>query len=208
MRTSMVAIGLVAVLLLSSCRKPDNANETIAPAVAPVDPDLQVKAGGYQGRHFSGPAYIPRSSSLADGTTVYNVTYQHGVTVLSKEETLRHLLAIQRDGSYVFDSSATQIARLQPGGVLLLSGLALCSVVDIKNTSAGYLIKTEPAKITDAIKDGRLEGTYPVDFSKLQPTEGIADFDVEAARAHWPTKGLDTLATLCPTSGCRSKMAS
>jgi hypothetical protein len=189
MRTSILAIGpVVVLLLLSSCRKPGNPNETAAPAACPQDPDLQVTAGGYHGHHFSGPAYIPRSSSLENGTTVYNVTYQHGVTVLSKDETMRHLVAIQRDGSYVFDSSATQIARLQPGGILLLSGLALCSVVDIKNTSAGYLIKTEPAKITDAIKDGRLEGTYQVDFSKLQPTEGIADFDVDFSGYNYHVK--------------------
>jgi hypothetical protein len=189
MRTSKLAIGPVAVLLLlSSCKKPDTPFETAAPAAAPQDPDLQVNADGYRGHHFSGPLYIPRSSSLADGTTAYNVIYQHGVTVLSKQETMRHLVAIQRDGSYVFDSSASQIARLQPGGVLLLSGLALCSVVDIKNTSAGYVIKTGPAKITDAIKDGRLEGTYQIDFSKLRSTEGVADFDVDFSGYNYHVK--------------------
>jgi hypothetical protein len=189
MRTSILAIGPVAVLLLlSSCKKPDTPVETAAPAAAPQDPDLKVNAGGYRGHHFSGPLYIPRSSSLADGTTAYNVIYQHGVTVLSREETMRHLVAIQRDGSYVFDSSAGQIARLQPGGVLVLSGLALCSVVDIKNTGAGYVIKTEPAKITDAIKDGRLEGTYQIDFSKLRSTEGVADFDVDFSGYNYHVK--------------------
>jgi hypothetical protein len=189
MRTSILAIGTVAVLLLLvSCKKPDTPVETAAPAAAPQDPDLQVNAGGYRGHHFSGPLYIPRSSSLENGTTAFNVTYQHGVTVLSKEETMRHLVAIQRDGSYVFDSSAGQIARLQPGGVLLLSGLALCSVVDVKNTSAGYVIKAEPAKITDAIKDGRLEGTYQIDFSKFRSTEGVADFDVDFSGYNYHVK--------------------
>jgi hypothetical protein len=189
MRTSILAIGPIAVLLLlSSCKEPPTSVDTAAPAAAPQDPDLQVNAGGYHGHHFSGPLYIPRSSSLGDGTTAYNVTYQHGVTVLSRDETIHHLVAIQRDGSYVFDSSASQIARLQPGAVLLLSGLALCSVTDIKNTSAGYVIKTEPAKITDAIKDGRLEGTYQVDFSKLRPTEGVADFDVDFSGYNYHVK--------------------
>jgi hypothetical protein len=189
MRTSKLAIGPVAVLLLlSSCKKPDTPVETAAPAAAPQDPDLQVNAAGYRGHHFSGPLYVPRSSSFAEGTTAYNVTYQHGVTVLSKEEIMRHLVAIQRDGSYVFDSSASQIAKVQPGGVLLLSGLALCSVVEIKNTSAGYVIKTVPAKITDAIKDGRLEGTYQIDFSKMRSTEGIADFDVDFSGYNYHVK--------------------
>ena len=89
--------------------------------------------------------------------------------------------------------------------MLLLSGLALCTVVDVQKTADGYLLKTGPAKITDAIKDGRLEGTYKIDFSRMQarksssvqewlpsrfspglcmprprqPGSGVADFDVD-----------------------------
>ena len=122
---------------------------------------------------------------MEGGTTAYNVTYQEGVTVISRSDTLHHLVAVRRDGSYVFDSSATQIADLQPGDALLLSGLALCTVVDVKDTGDGYLLKTGPAKITDAIKEGRLEGTYRIDFSRMQANkpssgrESMADFDVD-----------------------------
>jgi hypothetical protein len=107
---------------------------------------------------------------------------------------MHHLVAIRRDGSYVFDSSASQIANLQPGGVLLLSGLALCTVVDVKDTGDGYVLKTGPAKITDAIKEGRLEGTYRIDFSRIQMSkspssqEGIADFDVYFAGYNYHVK--------------------
>ncbi len=208
MRTSILVTGSVAVLLLlSSCRKQATTNETAAPgAFEPQDPSLRVKAGGYHGHHFSGPVYIPRSSPMEDGTAAYNVTYQDGVTVVSKDDTMRHLVTIQRDGSYVFDSSSSQIAKLKPGGVLLLSGLALCTVVDVKKTGDGYWLKTGPAKITDAIKDGRLEGTYKIDFSRMKTArsssvqerppsrfspavsvagsettlaQGVADFDVD-----------------------------
>ena len=72
--------------------------------------------------------------------------------------------------------------------MLLLSGLALCTVVDVKNTATGYLLKTEPAKITDAIKDGRLEGTYQIDFSRMRPTEGVADFDVDFSGYNYHVK--------------------
>ena len=68
--------------------------------------------------------------------------------------------------------SATQIANLKPGGVLLLSGLALCTVDDVKKTDDGYSVKTAPAKITDAIKEGRLEGVYRIDFSRMQAGRG------------------------------------
>jgi hypothetical protein len=105
---------------------------------------------------------------MEDGTTVYNVTYQDDVTVISKDDTMRHLVNIDRDGNYVFDSSASQIAKLSSGSVLLLSGLALRTVVDVQKTAGGYFLKTAPAMITDAIKDGRLEGKYKIDFSRMQ----------------------------------------
>jgi hypothetical protein len=127
MRTSILVAAPVAALLLlalSSCSKRTTPNEAVLQS-GPQDPNLRVRAGGYHGRHFTGPVYIPRSSPMEDGTTAYNVTYQDGVTVVSKDDTMRHLITIQPDGSYVFDSSAGQIANLKPGGVVLLSGLAL-----------------------------------------------------------------------------------
>lgn len=185
MRASILATGSVAaLLLLSACRKQVDPNEAAARG-KPQDPNLNVQPSGYHGNHFSGPVYLPRFSPMEGGTTAYSVTYQEAVTVISRSDTMHHLIAARRDGSYVFDSSATQIANLQPGSVLLLSGLALCTVVEVKDTGAGYLLKTEPAKITDAIKDGRLEGTYRIDFSRLQTgkpsssQEGVADFDVD-----------------------------
>ncbi len=167
-----VATGsFAALLLLSSCKKQAPPNETAgAAAVAsgPRDPNLSVRPGGYLGNHFAGPIYIPRFSPMVNGTTAYDVTYQDGVTVVSKDDAMRHLVSIQQDGTYVFDSSSSQIANLKPGGVLLLSGLALCTVVDVQNTNDRYSVKTGPAKITDAIREGRLEGTYKIDFSRMQ----------------------------------------
>jgi hypothetical protein len=168
-RLFIVTGAVATLLLLSSCKKHATPDENAAPSASgPRDPNLSVSAGGYHGNHFTGPVYIPRSSPMEDGTTAYDVTYQDGVTVVSKDDTMRHLVTIQEDGSYVFDSSANQIANLQPGGVLLLSGLALRTVVSVQKTGEGYSLKTGPAKITDAIKDGRLEGTYKIDFSRMQ----------------------------------------
>ena len=52
-----------------------------------------------------------------------------------------------------------------------------------KDDHGGYLLKTGPAKITDAIKDGRLEGRYKIDFSRMQGArtvaQGAAEFDVD-----------------------------
>jgi hypothetical protein len=165
----LVSGAIATLLLVSSCRKQATPGETaLPPPSGPHDPDLRVSATGYRGHRFTGPVYIPRSSPLEDGTTAYDVTYQAGVTVISKDDAMRHLVTIDPDGSYVFDSSASQIARLKPGSVLLLSGLALRTVVEVQKTAGGYSLKTGPAKITDAIRNGRLEGKYKIDFSRMR----------------------------------------
>ena len=111
MRTSILVTGSVAALLmLSACGKQADPNE-IAARGKPQDPNLNVQASGYHGNHFSGPLYLPRFSPMEGGTTAYNVTYQEGVKVISRSDTMHHLVAIRRDGSYVFDSSATQRSR-------------------------------------------------------------------------------------------------
>jgi hypothetical protein len=179
MRTSILAIGSLAVLLLLTSCAGRSPKEDPVPA-GPQDPNLSIQADGYHGNHFNGPLYAPRYSPMGDGTTVYNVTYQNGVTILSRKDTLDHLVAILRNGNFLFNSSASQIANLKPGSVLLLTGLAVCTVDEVKETDDGYLLKTEPAKITDAIKDGRLDGTYKIDFSRLQAIKSysVADYDV------------------------------
>ena len=53
--------------------------------------------------------------------------------------------------------------------------------MEVKDTRHGYLLKTEPAKITDAIEDGRLEGIYKIDFDRMRAIKSysLADFDVD-----------------------------
>jgi hypothetical protein len=176
----ILAAGCSAVLLVSSsCKRQAERYEAPAASLAgPQDPDLRVDPAGYRGRHFSGPVYLPRSSPLPDGTTLYSVTYQKGVTVISKDDAARHLVSIGQDDSYVFDATLPQIAKLKPGSVLIIAGMALCTIDSVEKTSNGYVVKASPARITDAIKDGRLEGTYNIDFSRLQAM-GTADFDVD-----------------------------
>jgi hypothetical protein len=172
-------------LQLSACSS--HTGENIPPDVSgPHDPNLKTNAAGYHGRHFTGPVYIPRSSPLGDGTTAYNVTYQDGVTVISKADTMRHLVAIHQDGSYIFDSSADQIAKLKSGSVVLLSDLALRTVVDVQKSDDGYALRTAPAKITDAIRNGSLQGTYKVDFSRM--ATAASDFDVNFSGFNYHVK--------------------
>jgi hypothetical protein len=185
-RKSIWVTGSIAILLLlSACSKHTSENVT-SNLSGPQDPNLKVNPAGYPGRHFTGPVYIPRSSPLGDGTTVYNVTYKDGVTVISRADTMRHLLAIHQDGTYIFDSAADQIAKLKSGSVVLLSGLALRTVDDVQKSGNAYMLKTSPAKITDAIKNGILQGTYKVDFNRMATTP--SDFDVDFSGFNYHVK--------------------
>jgi hypothetical protein len=186
LRKSIWAIGAVAMLLLLSACTRQTSESITPPHPGPQDPDLSVNKAGYRGRHFIGPVYIPRSSPLGDGTTAYDVTYQDGVTVLSRADTVHHLVAIHQDGSYLFDSSADSIAKLKSGSVVLLSGLALRTVVDVQKSADGYALRTTPAKITDAIKNGVLQGTYKVDFSRVETP--ASDFDVDFSGFNYHVK--------------------
>lgn len=202
MKTSkrlLVTCSVAALLLLSACKKQAAPDDIATPSISgPRDPDLQVNKAGYHGHHFAGPVYIPRSSPLEDGTTVYNVTYQPGVTVVSKEDTMRHLVSIQSDGSYLFDATAAPIAKLKPGGIVLLAGLALRTVVDVQQTSKGYSLKTASAMITDAIKDGRLEGTYKIDFSRMRAKKSASLPDwLPSAFETVYAAGSDTNVAIC-----------
>ena len=143
----IMLVGSVSLfMLLSSCTKQATRKEIPAASPAgPQDPDLNVSASGYHGKHFTGPLYIPRSSPMENGTTAYNVTYQDGVTVVSKDDTMRHLVSIDRDGNYLFDSSASQIAKLRTGSVVLLSGLALRTVVDLQQDRQRLLAQDGPS---------------------------------------------------------------
>ena len=173
----LLTFSVATLLLLSSCKKPAILSQLGAPHTSePQDPDLRVDAAGYHGGLFTGPVYLPKSSPMEDGTTAYNVTYQHGVTVVSNGDARRHLVAIHPDGSYLFDAGSGQLANLKPGNVLLLSGLALRTVVEVQKTGGGYTLKSAPAMITDAIKDGQLEGTYKIDFSRMERQPAGADF--------------------------------
>src|SRR5258708_15387040 len=105
MRASILVTGFVAaLLLLSACRKQVDPNEAAARG-KPQDPNLNVQASGYHGNHFSGPVYLPRSSPMEGGTTAYSVTYQEGVTVINRSDTMTHLVATRRTATYLFDSS-------------------------------------------------------------------------------------------------------
>ena len=71
------------------------------------------------------------------------------------------------DGSLIFDSSATSIAALTPGTVVVFSGLALRKVTSVSTSGSEIHVATGPAALDQAIASGHIAWKLPVDFSKV-----------------------------------------
>ena len=67
------------------------------------------------------------------------------------------LKSIAADGStFTLDGSADGIDKLQPGKVLLLTGITVVKVTDVQRTGNDVVVKTEAAAITDLMSDGEI----------------------------------------------------
>lgn len=109
-----------------------------------------------------------RFGPLKDATTAYEVKYTPQTVVMSNEAVVSHLRKMSDDGAtFDFDSSSDEVRNLKPGSVLLLSGVALRKVTGVVQTGGGIEVRTDPAQLTDAIQDGKIEARYDVNFGSL-----------------------------------------
>ena len=99
MRESILVVGSVAALLmLSGCRNQADPNETAARG-KPQDPNLSVQASGYHVQSLTAARCTFPDFLLGRATRPVQVTYHDGVTVISRGDTMHHLVAICRDGN-------------------------------------------------------------------------------------------------------------
>lgn len=98
------------------------------------------------GAVVSGPDDLPSGDvTLGDKTVV--VRGNGGATLKS----------VAADGStFTLDGSVEGVDRLGPGSVLLLTGVTVVKITDAQRTGGDVVVKTEPAAITDVVKDGTL----------------------------------------------------
>jgi hypothetical protein len=91
---------------------------------------------------------------------------------------------------YRFDKSASTVAQLQPGTIVLFSGLSLRKVVAVSTTSAEIVVQTEETTLNHAIKDGTIGWTLPVNWMDLPKsvydasTIGAAGAEFQVAEVH------------------------
>ena len=143
-------------LLLTSCKK--------QPA------GYHQASGGWRG-----------APKLTNAARVYDVTYTPETVLFSESSVSNSLKEISGDGlTFTFDASSSDAKKLHAGSVMLLTNLALARVSGVTQTANLLVVQTEPAALTDAIANGRIESTKHVDFSALQSAY------LEPPKGFWP----------------------
>ncbi|GAC1701892.1 MAG: hypothetical protein NVS9B4_06080 [Candidatus Acidiferrum sp.] len=114
--------------------------------------------------------------AIKDAAKVYEVKYTPETLVIGEDAVKKQLRKMSDDGAtFDFNSSSEEAKNLKPGSVLLLSGVALRKVTEVMQTGEGIEVKTDPAELTDAIQNGKIEAKYDVDFGSVQSNPVFAD---------------------------------
>ena len=114
-----------------------------------------------------GPAASePRPTPLAPDTSSFDVSYRPE-TVVVDTATIESKLTNPRaaDGIYRFDPSASSLAQLSAGQVLVLTGVDLVKVTSVEVTEEAIVLTTEPATLLDAVSDANVAWDIGADMS-------------------------------------------
>jgi len=111
-------------------------------------------------------------------TTIAEVTYRDGASVVAADTMQTKLVAKGDDTTpYVFDGSASDVAALQQGDVVLFAGTAVRKVKSVTNSGGQIQVETEAATLNQAIQDGRLAWVRNIDIGALPAPEVDSDAD-------------------------------
>lgn len=99
---------------------------------------------------------------------IYEVAYTEKTVVIDDQTISSNLKSVSDDkAEYRFDKSATSAAQLQPGEIVLFSGLALRKVIGVSTTNNEIVVQTEETTLNQAIQDGTIGWTLPVNWMDL-----------------------------------------
>ena len=100
------------------------------------------------------------------GTRAVGVQFSPNTVIVPTSIVKADLKSVSTDqATYTFKSAAGPLAKLKPGKVMLLQGLAARKVTSASKKPAGLVVVTTPAAITDLVSNGTLSWNTPVDFA-------------------------------------------
>lgn len=117
----------------------------------------------------AGPAPTSSAPSPTNVTTTYDVTYAAGTQVVDASAYDAALIAVDEAGAIYRFRPADWVSALKPGQVAIFSGHALVRISGVTQSGGETVVTTEPVALNEAISNGRVAWTYPVDWSSLPP---------------------------------------
>ncbi len=100
--------------------------------------------------------------------TTFQVTLKDEAVTLDSSVVAKTALAASKDGSvFVFQNPPTMLTKLKPGTVVLFSKLALRKIVSVQTSGALALVETQPATLSDAVREGVMKWNYSINFGEI-----------------------------------------
>jgi hypothetical protein len=85
------------------------------------------------------------------------------------------------DGVYRFDPSLTQVASMQPGQALVITGVDLVKVDSVATEGGAIVVTTEPASLVDAATDADASWDVGIDMAEgVTPQDAPGSLRIEA----------------------------
>jgi hypothetical protein len=105
----------------------------------------------------------------------FSVKWNPDVVPVSRDEALRSLRRISIDGgTFIFASNEPVVAKLQPGKILWLWGIAIRRIQAIGMLEDATFVRTTAVPLSEAMTDADIEFESPVDFSSAYGVTGSA----------------------------------
>jgi hypothetical protein len=131
-------------------------------------------------------------SAATNFSTTYNVTYNDNTKVVDAGAYEAAVVASpdpspptgEPTGTYRFRPS-DWVSGLQPGQVVIFANHSLVKITSIEQAGGEVVVQTERAAMNDAIRDGEVKWTYPVDWNNL-PAASYAEMERELSRLASP----------------------
>lgn len=87
--------------------------------------------------------------------------------VISSRLAKNQLASVSKNGAvYRFRSASGAIAKLRRNKVMLITGLAAREVTRVRTVEGRLVVTTEPAELTDVVRNGTLDLDRPIEFSR------------------------------------------
>lgn len=109
---------------------------------------------GPPGKYRPYKDYSGKMVEVTTNDSEYSVVYQPGVKVIDGE--MANCTYDLDKGEFIFEEPTPKLLRMDPGDLVLFSSTAARKVTGVKESGNKLILQTDPALLTEIIKDGRI----------------------------------------------------